>query len=99
MNSLIVAVIVLGLTGCGSDENTYVSHALGESNETQGMYVDDVNVSDITSIHNVDNITVTDNGMFILCTEGSTCTVTTNIGDESSDMITTTTVDNNSSQG
>jgi len=98
MYKLIIAIALL-LVGCGSDENTYVSHTLGESNETQGMYVDDVNVSDITSINNVDNITVTDNGMFILCTEGSTCTVTTNIGDESSDTITTTTVDNNSSQG
>ena len=96
MYKLIIVIAIL-LIGCGSDENTYVSHTLGESNETQGMYVDDVNVSDITSIHNVDNITVTDNGMFILCTEGSTCTVTTDDGDESSDTTTTTTTDNNSS--
>ena len=92
----LIIVIALLLVGCGSDENTYVSHTLGESNETQGMYVDDVNVSDITSINNVDNITVTDNGMFILCTEGSTCSVTTDDGDESADTTTTTT-DNNSS--
>ncbi len=97
MYKLIIVIAIL-LIGCGSDENTYVSHTLGESNETQGMYVDDVNVSDITSINNVDNITVTDNGMFILCTEGSICTVTTDDGEESSDTTTTTTTtDNNSS--
>ncbi|RKX84416.1 MAG: hypothetical protein DRP58_07275 [Spirochaetes bacterium] len=57
----------------------------------------DVNVSDITSINNVSQITITENGMFILCTEGSTCSVTTDDGAESSDTTTTTSTDNNSS--
>jgi len=91
-------LITLLLVGCGSDtNNTYESSPIGEDNETQGMYVDDVNVSDITSINNVSQITVTENGMFILCTEGSTCSVVTDDGNESADTITTTnSADNNS---
>lgn len=114
----ISSILIFLLAGCGEDKSIYNSYPLyGDTNTSdreyrQGMFIDDANTSDITSILDVETISVQDNGIFVLCTEGSTCSVTVDnsvhdvnntattsgdsVGDTTGD---TTTTDNNSSSG
>ena len=93
MKKIILSLIAtLTLVGCnGGNEVVYTSEYIEDNydnNNTlqEGMVIDDVNVSDITSITDVDNITVTEDGLFIVCTDGSTCSVTIdNSVDDNSD--------------
>ena len=108
MNGLIIGLVAMFCVGCGSSSETvytsqYIEDNYDNNNTLQeGMIIDDVNVSDITSITDVDNITVTEDGLFIVCTDGSTCSVTidNSVDDNSDNSIvsgdTITTDDNNS---
>lgn len=89
-----IMLIMIGfiIVGCGSDSTiTYYSEPTEEVDDNgtnrDGMFIDDSNVSDITSATDVSSITITDNGMFVLCTDGSDCSLTI---DNSNDSNNTT---------
>ena len=70
---------------------------MDENGSVEPLFIDDVNVSDVMHMVDVDTITISDNGILVLCTDGAVCSVTTDDGNESADITTTTTTDNNSS--
>ena len=84
MKYLLLIALALTFVNCGvGDTTTYVSQPLDDGDGTydengtllEGMVVDDVAVSDVTNITDVQNIEITEDGIFIICTAGSTCSV------------------------
>ena len=86
MKLLLVALVAYLMIGCGESKSSV------DINGTQGIQLDR-NTTSISNMVNVSDINITDNGILILCTEGSTCSVSTVT------TTTTNTADNNSSTG
>ena len=82
MKYILIAVAIF-LSGCDGSKSSV------DINGTQGIQLDK-NTTSISNMVNVSDINISDNGIFILCTEGSECSVVT---------TTTNTADNNSSTG
>ncbi len=85
LSMVLVLLIAVGfiMTGCDGSQSSV------DINGTQGIQLDK-NTTSISNMVNVSDINISDNGIFILCTEGSECSVVT---------TTTNAADNNSSTG
>lgn len=73
----IILIVALMLLGCGGDTTTTHIAQVDDNGTVLPLYVDDVNVSDIIHMIDIDTLAVTDNGIIVICTDGAVCSVTT----------------------
>jgi len=76
--ALLLTLVIAGfiLVGCDGDTTTYISEAPEEGEVTEPILIPDRNITDIITYTNVASANISDNGLQIICVQGSTCSVT-----------------------